>query len=355
MKRTLTYLVLIALAATILMSCKKNEFIPVMMPTDEATIMLNEGISGSGEDNIVYMNLSKAATNSLKRTTWDLGFYTGDYFRVIINNTNKTKAKMLDKTDLAAVTAIDSIGLEKELNEFSFSPNEFKYLDDIDGDLNKTVIKSVLNTEENNRVFIIQRGIVGVSIKRHWIKAKVNINNNGAYVLEYGNLTQTTGFKKIIIPKNPLYNFMMVSLEEAAIIQGEPKKSDWDLSWGYAMYHTKFGGAIIPYGFADMIAINDLGGVEAYERIYKNSAERNKAYTAYNRDSVTNTANLFSNEKWVIGANWRSTMPATGVKTDRFYIIKDAAENYYKIKFISMGVNDGGVRGKPVIAYKLIP
>ncbi|PZP51428.1 MAG: hypothetical protein DI598_03250 [Pseudopedobacter saltans] len=51
----------------------------------------------------------------------------------------------------------------------------------------------------------------------------------------------------------------------------------------------------------------------------------------------------------------RSTQPATGSRTDRFYIIKDADGNYYKLKFLAMGVNnDGGTRGKPVIQYELI-
>jgi hypothetical protein len=35
-------------------------------------------------------------------------------------------------------------------------------------------------------------------------------------------------------------------------------------------------------------------------------------------------------------------------------VVKDPAGNYYKLKFISMGLNDGGSRGYPVVEYKLV-
>jgi hypothetical protein len=36
-------------------------------------------------------------------------------------------------------------------------------------------------------------------------------------------------------------------------------------------------------------------------------------------------------------------------------VVKDPAGNYYKLKFVSMGVGgDGGVRGNPVVEYKLV-
>ncbi len=352
MKRTLTYVVLIAIAATILASCKKNEITPLIASKTAETLVLNKGFIGNGQDNIVYMDLSAGSTSSLNRSSWDLGFYAGGFFRVIINNTNQSKAVMLNTTDLASVTSADIVDIEKGLTGFSYSANEFKYIDDINGSIDRTVIKGVSSIEFDNYVFIIKRG--GGADKRPLVKGRVIRNQNGGYLLEYGGIEQTTAFKKLNIPKDPAYNFILVSLEDCAIVKGEPKTAEWDLNWGYAMYQAKVGSGMIPYGFLDMISINSLGGVEAYEKIYTTEDERNQAYTAYNKDSVTTSAKLFSDDKWVIGSNWRSTMPPTGVKTDRFYIIKDKADNYYKIKFISMGVNDGGDRGKPVIEYKLI-
>ena len=66
-----------------------------------------------------------------------------------------------------------------------------------------------------------------------------------------------------------------------------------------------------------------------------------------------------STSKGVIGANWRVTpSPSPGVvagaKKDRFYVIKDAAGNYYKLKFNSFTPEDAGKRGYPELEYKLI-
>src|SRR5690606_41809028 len=57
-----------------------------------------------------------------------------------------------------------------------------------------------------------------------------------------------------------------------------------------------------------------------------------------------------------IGSGWRVTSPAdqAGVKPDRFYLIKDAAGNVYKLRFVSFHPGDGGTRGKPVIEYALV-
>jgi hypothetical protein len=59
----------------------------------------------------------------------------------------------------------------------------------------------------------------------------------------------------------------------------------------------------------------------------------------------------------VIGSKWRTTAPGgtTGIKRDRFYVVKDPLGNVYKLKFVSMGLGaDGGERGKPVVEYKLV-
>ena len=62
-----------------------------------------------------------------------------------------------------------------------------------------------------------------------------------------------------------------------------------------------------------------------------------------------------SDARDVISSKWRVTSGgAVGVKTDRFYVIKDSSGNIYKLKFVSFHANDGGERGKPVIEYALV-
>jgi hypothetical protein len=111
------------------------------------------------------------------------------------------------------------------------------------------------------------------------------------------------------------------------------------------MYYT--GG--IPYGFADLVFTNQHAGTSAVEVL--------TSTVSYDNFGEADAATLtFSSDRNVIGSNWRVTSPSTsaGVKTDRFYAIKDAAGNVYKLKFISFHPNDGGVRGNPQIVYTLV-
>ena len=99
------------------------------------------------------------------------------------------------------------------------------------------------------------------------------------------------------------------------------------------------------FGFSDFISTNFRSGVQAAEVL--------TSTIAYEDFTITNTNGLeFSAEPDAIGSKWRSTNPPTGVKADRFYVVKDAGGNIYKVKFLAMGVNDGGTRGRPQLEYK---
>jgi hypothetical protein len=169
--------------------------------------------------------------------------------------------------------------------------------------------------------------------------------------LQYAGIQETT-FKTIQVPKDAAFHFKYVSFENG-IVEAQPEKEKWDLVWSYSVFEANFGAGPSPYNFSDLIAINYLSGVTVATKIYADAAAANSAFTAFNKDSIVNSTP--SSARWAIGSGWRSTQPATGARQDRFYVIKDATGNYYKLKCISMGVgSDGGTRGKPEFKYALI-
>jgi hypothetical protein len=113
------------------------------------------------------------------------------------------------------------------------------------------------------------------------------------------------------------------------------------------MNKTSDGTNDIPYYFADQVFINSLGGTTAAEVLTSTGT-----YDAYTESNIATTT--FKNDRMVIGSNWRATTGTIGVKTDRFYVVKDAAGNVYKLKFVSFTTQDGGERGKPKIEFKLV-
>ena len=347
----ITTLAVIALAA-----CKKDvDPVFVVPPSTGAQVQLNgiaKGEAGSVAGNTVYIDLSGERQTPVLRAGWDLGFYSGNDFRVIINNYAVAGATVLAKNNLNDVTASDTIGLTLNTSQFNPLPEQLAFFDDINGDLTKTVIPAVSAVDTENKVIILNRGTGGSIAARNWVKLRILRNNNGGYSMQYAGIQQNS-FITVQIGKDAAYHFNFFNFEQG-VINAQPEKEKWDLVWSYSLFQANFGAGISPYNFSDMIATNYLAGVTVAPKIYANAATADAAYANFNRDSVSATAS-FSTSRWSIGSGWRSTQPATGARQDRFYVIKDPAGNYYKFKCISMGIGtDGGTRGKPVFKYALI-
>ncbi len=308
-------------------------------------LTLDGGTGGSSAVNSVFADLSNNAATSVKRAAWDLGFYSGSDFRVILNNTTGAAATALAKNDLAQVTAADTVGLV--LNVSNFDPAGLKQIDDVSGDITKTVISSISATDTDNKVYIINRGTGGSTSAKSWVKIRVLRNGTTGYTLQYAGIRETT-FKTVSITKDAAYNFKYTSFDTGALVDVEPAKARWDIEWTGGMNKTSDGTNDIPYYFADQVFINQLGGVTAAEVLTSTVS-----YDAYSESNIATTP--FKSDKMVIGSNWRVASPtSTGVRTDRFYVIKDGVGNVYKLKFVSFATQDGGERGKPKIEFKLV-
>lgn len=348
-------LLIAAIVAASFTACKKDTD-PVFIKTTSAgaDIKLN-GIAGtepgSVAGNAVYLDLSADKQTPSLRSGWDLGFYSGTDFRVILNNSSSAGAKVLAKNDLTTVVAADTIGLTLAPSQLNPLPEQLAWFDNVAGDLTKTVIPPVSAVDADNKVIILNRGTGGSIAARPWVKLRVLRNVAGGYTLQYAGI-QETSFKIIQIAKDAAFHFKFISFEKG-IVDAQPEKDKWDMVWSYAVFETNFGAGPVPYNFSDLIAVNYLSGVTVATKIYTNTATAAAAFDAFNKDSIVNT--VPSASRWVIGTSWRSTQPATGARTDRFYVVKDPEGNYYKLKCTAMGVGtDGGTRGKPEFKYALI-
>lgn len=348
--------ILIATIATAAFTACKKDTDPVFIvpASSGAQIQLN-GIAGSEAgstaSNSVYLDLSADKQTASLRSGWDLGFYSGADFRVILNNFSSAGAKVLSKNDLTTVVAADTIGLTLAPSQLNPLPEQLAWFDNAAGDLTKTVIPAISATDADNKVIILNRGTGGGIAVRAWVKLRVLRNVAGGYTVQYAGIQDAT-FKIIQVAKDPSHHFKFISFEKG-IVDVQPEKDKWDLVWSYSVFETNFGSGPVPYNFSDLISVNYLSGVTVATKIYANAATAAAAFAAFNKDSIAFTTPSIS--RWSIGSSWRSTQPATGARTDRFYIIKDAEGNYYKFKCLAMGVGtDGGTRGKPEFEYAII-
>jgi hypothetical protein len=313
--------------------------------TSEGSTLTLSGListeAGSSAGNSVFVDLSSNVQTPVARTSWDLGFYSGDDFRVIINNTSAASVVEVNKTDITAVSESD---VNTSTLAIGFGVGTLDVIDNVYGDITDTAIPAVSATDADNKVYVINRvgGNGATSAAADLIKIRV-LRKNGGYTLQYAKLNETT-FSTLDIPKDETHNFSYRSFTTGTL-DVEPAQQKWDIQWTWSIYYS----GDLPYGFSDLVFINHHGGTKAVEVL--------TSTVSYDDFDEADASTLtFSSERNVIGPNWRVTQPssAAAVNTDRFYVIEDAAGNIYKLKFISFHPNDGGVRGNPQIEYKLV-
>ncbi|WP_083927753.1 HmuY family protein [Niabella aurantiaca] len=337
-------------------SCKKDKDpVIIIPPSSGSTLQLDGGTGGAAAINAVFVDFSADKQTPVLRDSWDLGFYCGSDFKVTINLTNGAAAVAVNKTDINTVTAADfdrdtlRVGLDGMSVVGSFAVIDDTREPNI---LNKTVIAAVSANDADNKVYILNRkGGDASAADANLYKIRILRKGNG-YTLQYAKLAETT-FKTLEIDKETDFNFRFASLVSGTIVNVEPAKANWDLVWSWSMYYT----GPFPYAFSDFVAINNIGGAAAFERVYASDEAAADAYAKFNKDSAAQYT--FSSRRDAIGTTWRrtaapgATLPA-GVYKTKFYVVRDGSGNLYKLKFLSFTSEDGGTRGKPQIEYTLI-
>ncbi|NQD69924.1 hypothetical protein HP439_04200 [Sphingobacterium shayense] len=344
--KQLTFLAMILLSA-----CSREESpTPVIPPSQGNNMTLEGGEGESDAANAVYIDLSADIQSSVKRDSWTLGFYSGDDFRVILNNQNAVAAMATSSTDLAAV---NSSNVDISKLSYGYTPDKLANYDDSLARLDKTVFGQISADEDKNKVYILNTAHgTEVDLANIW-KVKINRSTDGTYELQYALLSNNE-IQTLQVTKEGDYNFNFISFANGKV-KVEPKKTEWDLVWNKSMYYTTMGTGAIPYYYSDLVFINHLAGVSAAEVIFQNKEGASNGQPSYEEFDESNVSSVnFSASRNTIGSHWRVTTNGVGVLKDRFYVIKDQAGNVYKLKFLVMGVEDSGKRGYPEIEYQLV-
>lgn len=303
--------------------------------SEGATLKLEGGEGGASAVNSVFVDFSGNEQTVAARKSWNFGFSTGSDFGVILNNTTASTAIEATNQSLdAKISAADSASYVVKLAIGHDGDGGFNLVDDLAGDLSKSVIKE-------GKVYVVSLGESQTPL----YKVKVSKKDADTYTIQYAKSNEST-VKSLDVAKNAAYNFIYASIIDNKVVSVQPEKAKWDIVWGRALYKS----GTVPYVFSDLVYINTKGGTQAAEVLVST--------VTYDKYAASNLATTeFSNAIDVIGSKWRSgggpdALPA--VKADRFYVIKDAANNVYKVRFVSMSGGDGGERGYPVVEYALI-
>ncbi|UWY28547.1 hypothetical protein N4T20_01175 [Flavobacterium sp. TR2] len=317
-------------------------------------------VGGPLQPNQVYVDLSSGKMINVARNSWDLGFYSGSDFRVVLNGSVKMAAKKLTSTNIDEVQVADETMIIAQGTGFS------NQVDDSAGDITKTAIAAISATDSENKVYLLylgnkpaatapalgKEGAVGGET-RGWKKIRV-LRSGSDYKVQYADIAATT-HEEVVISKNSAYNFTFLSLIDKKVVNVEPQKNQWDLNFTTFVNVIPNGATTVPYFYPDYVTSNLNGNAKVYQVL--TSAFTYDAFTLANVDNAKFTADQRN-----IGSNWRSTSvvgpdgnPVTQfvLKTDRFFVVKDPAGNVYKLKFTG-GAKADLERGHPTFQYALL-
>ncbi|SFT74957.1 HmuY protein [Algoriphagus locisalis] len=344
------FLTLTALLAgvTLLSSCGDDDPEPVIVPPTESGLIEVDG-GGAEYPNTAFIDLSKGTQTAVARESWDLAFATGSEFKVLINGTTGAMASATGETDINAVSAAGMTSADSAALVLSHTnPIGILHVDNPSDPLSSPIISAVSANDDNNEVYILSRGASAVDAKP---LKKIRIIRNGeGYTLQHAD-ADATEFSSVDISKDSDLNFVYFSFEDG-IIDVEPGKAAWDIAWSAGTSTTPFPSApngTLAYFYQDLIFHNIYGGAAAVEVL-----EETIAYEAFiEGDAIGLSFN--TTDRLSIGSNWRAgggPNSAPVVKEDVYYVIKDAEENIYKVRFLS--VTKDGERGKPSLEFELV-
>ena len=344
------FLSLTALLAgvTLFSSCSNDDPEPIVIPpTESGLIEVNGG--GATYPNTAFIDLSTGTQTAVARESWDLAFATGSEFKVLINGTTGAMAYATGETDINAVSAADMTAADSAALVLSHTnPLGILHVDDPSNPLSSPIISAVSATEGNNQVYILSRGASAVDEKPF---KKIRIIRKGeGYTLQHAS-ADATDFTSVDITKESDLNFVYFSFEDG-IVGVEPGKGAWDFAWSAGTSTTPFASApngILAYFYQDLIFHNIYGGAGVSEVL-----EEDIAYEDFTEGDAMGLS-FNTTDRLSIGSNWRAGGGPTSapvVKEDVYYVVKDAEENIYKVRFLS--VTKDGERGKPSFEFELV-
>lgn len=353
-------------------------------------------LGGPNEPNQVYIDLSTGQQKAVKRDTWEIGLYNGSENRVFLNSALLVSAAELKGiTDLNTVTKATVLTEALTLNSINpdFSPKQitvttveelieglplgygqysnhaegYVFTDSQDGETEGTAFAAISTTAANNNVFVVGLGnaiptetpdtgsILTSGDHKGFVKVRVLTDGN-SYTIQYAALDATT-FSEVTVNKDNSKILTAFSLTTGTAIDIQPVTENWDINFtGVFSVNTSSG---FGFAYSDYALHNTLGNVGLYQQTLYMIDSDTKERTDYPIPSYADFAAsdideslLVRNDHSIIGSGWRNAFsdPAS-VKDDRYFVLKDAAGNFYKIKFTAV-LNNEGDRGYPQFIYE---
>ena len=332
---------------------------------------------GSNQPNQVYFDFSTGVQTAARRDLWEIGLYNGTENRVFLNASLSVSAvELTGVTDLLSVTESSELPAPMELNALDamFQPttvnvstvaellvglpvgyNQYgnleagiSFTDGPEGTLEGTAFAEISTTPEENYVYLVSLGkeiptepaetgsINTTGDLRDIIKVRI-LSDGNSYTIQYADLNETTTISEVTVPKDAAHNITAFSLTNGETVSVEPAMEEWDINLsGVFTYYGYQGPIAAGLTYSDYVVHNTLGGVGLYQVTIEGDVP---TYANFTMADVDESA-LVYDDRTVVGSGWRDAFGGV-INNDRYYVLKDADGNYYKLNFTAYTSTEG--------------
>ena len=287
-----------------------------------------------------YVHLGSGTnTTVVENQSWTLAFDCDPLGSVIRINSS-------DLLGIAATGDIDINMVFSETGQYDFKA------DKSDGNLDSTAVGKWAQLDEGsyaytNEVYLIGKydGIGFEAFK----KVQFYYVDETSYKFYIGD-PESTQVDSVVLTKDPQYTSLQYNAMANEILRTEPLKDEWELLFGQyqTVLYTEDGIATTYYVRGTLLNPNEvqaaLDTINSFEEInYALSSQLNLSQT---QDFIGHDWKSVTVDQATNGAEYK-------VRPNHTYIIKDASDQYFKLRFTDY-FNGMGLKGYPSFEYELL-
>lgn len=341
MKNKSILIVLLVFVFAAIFSCEKPEPL-YKQPTVPQGTQTQTFAMGENYSNQLWFDFETQKTTVNEYGNWDIGLSCENEPSVIIcggKNTNFSVAEFQNVTF-------------KDIDASYLTSANWKF-DHPSGNIDSSAFgrcfeKVVDGYEGKPSIFVLDLGEDSLKSFRY-IKIQFIGVKGGAYQFKWGyvNVPAVAYLTQMIT--DPTKNYVYYSFLKKDLVENEPVASEnWDLVFTTYKESIKDKNGV-PYSYIIRGALANLKTISVAQ------IDNGITYEACDK----NFAKLqsFTNNADEIGYDWKEYNQSTGKYTivpKRFYIVKTAANEYFKLKFVDF-YDDQGRKGYPKLAWQILP
>ncbi len=333
MKRILSFLTLIVIAAFLLPSCMKKETpypVPEVPGQDGDFKVQNSQVKmGENYETQIYFSFTTGVVMTSAVKSWDIGFATDAGTNEIwLNSAKPVQIYATGSTNYESITTTGNI-----------AASAWKY-DAPSGITGKSALGLLTSQNHIGEVLIVDAG------DEMFFKIQVLEATATGYKIKTGPLESNVGSENTIV-KDDHYNFIYFSFN-TGIVTPEPPKKDWDILFTrYRTVYYKYNpdGSDYPY---------PVNGVLTNPYKTKSANDTTKGYDFYPFSLEDAKKFTLKADRDVIGYNWKSVNINTTqytVNPRLIYLVEDQNGALWKLHFVNFYDSDNK-KGSPQFEYQ---